>query len=89
MNPGLKSVNYLPEVGSSKKRILGEVTSSQAIETRRFSPPLSPRFPALPIRLFAIAIIPNSVIVSWTRRSFAAKDIVFGSLNSAEHIIVS
>lgn len=35
----------LPEVGSSRNMIEGLVTSSQAIETRRFSPPEMERWP--------------------------------------------
>ena len=33
------SASCIPLVGSSKKRIDGLVTSSHAMETRRFSPP--------------------------------------------------
>jgi hypothetical protein len=32
----------VPEVGSSRKRMAGWVTSSQPIDTRRFCPPLMP-----------------------------------------------
>lgn len=62
----------------------GEVTNSQAIDTRLFSPPLIDLFPASPILESLIAKIPSSCIVSSVRNRFASKDISLGSRSSAE-----
>mmetsp|Transcript_4169 Transcript_4169/g.18732 ORF Transcript_4169/g.18732 Transcript_4169/m.18732 type:complete len:301 (-) Transcript_4169:1429-2331(-) len=51
-----------PVVGSSRNMIPGLVSSSVAMETLRFSPPLSPRVNSSPIRLSATFTRPNSRI---------------------------
>ncbi len=48
-----------PVVGSSRKRTPGEVRSSAAMETRRFSPPDSPRVNASPMKLCATRPSPS------------------------------
>ena len=47
------AVSSLPVVGSSRRRQAGEVSSSEAMATRRRSPPDRPRVNASPIRLCA------------------------------------
>ena len=51
-----------PVVGSSRNMIPGLVSSSVAMETLRFSPPLSPRVNSSPMRLSATFTRPNSRI---------------------------
>ena len=51
-----------PVVGSSRNMIPGLVSSSVAMETLRFSPPLSPRVNSSPMRLSATFTSPNSRI---------------------------
>ena len=73
-----------PEVGSSKNKIEGDVTSSQAIETLRFSPPEMDRWPLAPILMSLMLKIPNSDIVSMTRNLLASKDMSRGKRRRAE-----
>ena len=51
-----------PVVGSSRNMIPGLVSNSVAMETLRFSPPLSPRVNSSPMRLSATFTSPNSRI---------------------------
>ena len=77
-----------PEVGSSAKSTAGEPTSSQAIESRLRSPPLSPRAlppptrasatfarPSLRIRAPAVAEICASGVPSSARRRAASSSV--------------
>ena len=47
---------YIPVVGSSRRRHAGEVSSSAAMATRLLSPPDTPLVKASPIRLWATCI---------------------------------
>jgi hypothetical protein len=74
-----KNHNNPPLVGSSKNKIDGLVTSSQAILTLLFSPPLILLFPLSPILESLIPQIPSSFIVSNILNFFASKLISRGS----------
>ena len=52
-----------PVVGSSRNINPGDVRSSVAMDTRRFSPPLNPRVNASPMNECAMPSIPRSRIV--------------------------
>ena len=55
-----------PVVGSSRNMIPGLVRSSAAMETRRFSPPLSPRVNSSPMNECAMPSMPKSCMVRHT-----------------------
>lgn len=76
-----------PEVGSSRKRIDGLVTSSIPTDTRLRSPPLIPRTSSSPILLFLHASSPSSAITVFTRFSFSATDTERGNRSLAEYYV--
>nr|GMD50763.1 ABC transporter G family member 6 [Ipomoea batatas] len=82
-------VESSPEVGSSRKRMIGSWIMSIPIETRRRSPPETPRWPSSPITVFAALCSPNWSIRAWTLIFFFDFDSVRGSRNSAANINVS
>lgn len=57
-----------PLVGSSRKRILGQVISWLAMLTRRFSPPLRPLRTGVPMMVLACSIKPKECSRPSTRR---------------------
>lgn len=79
----------VPEVGSSAKMMDGEVTSSHAIDTRRFSPPEMARLPDSPTLLSRMPRMPSSCIVSRTLSFLSSNDMSRGRRRSAELRIVS
>ena len=67
----------------------GLVTSSHAIETRRFSPPEMPLAPLSPTRLSRIPRIPSSCIVSSVRMRLSSNAMSRGRRSRAEYRTVS
>ena len=72
-----------PVVGSSKNMIPGLVSSSVAMDTRRFSPPLSPRVNSSPMRLVATLTKPSSRIQPTTVRYISSRVVSRGRRNMA------
>ena len=71
-----------PVVGSSKNMIPGLVSSSVAMDTRRFSPPLSPRVNSSPMNECAILEMPRSCIVCQITAFSLARSTLPGSRNA-------
>ncbi|KAH3687053.1 hypothetical protein WICPIJ_001966 [Wickerhamomyces pijperi] len=72
-----------PEVGSSRNKIEGDVTNSQAMETLRFSPPEIPLSKSDPMTLSLMCKILNSFKTSNTFLSLVSKAMDLGRRSKA------
>jgi hypothetical protein len=61
----------------------GRATSSKPMLTLLISPPLMPRFPTSPIRVYRRLAIPNFSVTSFTNATLSASGTLSGSLNLA------
>eukprot|EP00276_Gloeochaete_wittrockiana_P012055 CAMPEP_0184371782 /NCGR_PEP_ID=MMETSP1089-20130417/163591_1 /TAXON_ID=38269 ORGANISM="Gloeochaete wittrockiana, Strain SAG46.84" /NCGR_SAMPLE_ID=MMETSP1089 /ASSEMBLY_ACC=CAM_ASM_000445 /LENGTH=142 /DNA_ID=CAMNT_0026714577 /DNA_START=109 /DNA_END=537 /DNA_ORIENTATION=+ len=75
------SADDSPLVGSSRNSIFGRLMSSRPMETRRLSPPETPRTNGPPTLVSRVCSNPNSAITSITRSIFFAYVVVRGRLN--------
>ncbi|KAH0458849.1 hypothetical protein IEQ34_011663 [Dendrobium chrysotoxum] len=82
-------VESSPEVGSSRKRSMGSWMMSVPIDTRRRSPPETPRWPSSPIMVDAAARRPSWSMRACTRARFFEAESQRGSRNSAAKVRVS
>lgn len=82
-------VESSPEVGSSRNKMRGSWMMSTPMETRRLSPPETPRWPSSPMMVLATLTRPSLSSKLFTLATLVAFDWDCGSRKKAENMSVS